>query len=138
MSLPYSDLIFAGLIGNRASSSPELDVLTIEGGDQRADELRTYRQLWDNGRRLGAGLRQLGLKQGDLFGLLMANHAEFVETMVAASATGTTFVPIDPRTKGDKLAYMLEAANCAGVIAADYALPNLAEIRDRVPQVKWV
>ena len=134
----YADLTFAGLIGNRALSNPDLDVLTIEGGGQRADEVRTYRQLWDNGRRLGAGLRQLGLKQGDLFGVLMANHAEFVETMVAAGATGTIFVPIDPRTKGDKLAYMLEAANCAGVIAADYALPNLAEIRDRLPQLKWV
>src|SRR5260221_466609 len=137
MSLPYTDLTFAGLIGNRASSHPDLDVLTIEGGGQRADEVRTYQQLWDNGRRLGAGLRQLGLEQGDLFGLLIANHAEFVEAMVAAGATGTVFVPIDPRTKGDKLAYMLKAANCSGVIAADYALPNLAEIRDHLPQLKW-
>ncbi len=62
MSLPYSDLTFAGLIGNRASSNPDLDVLTIEGGGQRTDEVRTYRQLWDNGRRLGAGLRRLGLE----------------------------------------------------------------------------
>jgi len=68
----------------------------------------------------------------------MANHAEFVEAMVAAGATGTAFVPIDPRTKGYKLAYMLKAANCSGVIAADYALPNLAEIRDQLPQLKWV
>lgn len=138
MSPAYSDLTFAGLIGNRASSNPDLDVLTIEGGGQRADEVRTYRQLWDHGRRLGAGLRLLGLKQGDLFGLLMANHAEFVEAMVAAGATGAVFAPIDPRTKGDKLAYMLKAANCCGVIAADYALPNLAEIRDQLPQLKWV
>jgi crotonobetaine/carnitine-CoA ligase len=138
MSLPYSDLTFAGLIGNRASSNPDLDVLTFEGGGQRADEVRTYRQLWDNGRRLGAGLRKLRLKHGDLFGVLMANHAEFVEAMVAAGATGTVFVPIDPRTKGDKLAYMLKAANCSGVIAADYALTNVAEIRGQLPQLKWV
>src|SRR5258705_13074168 len=122
MSTPYSDLTFAGLIGNRALTKPDLDVLTIEGGGARVDDVRTYRQLWDNGRRLGAGLRRLGLKRGDLFGLLMANHAEFVEAMVAAGASGAVFVPIDPRTKGDKLAYMLNAANCSGVIAADYAL----------------
>ncbi len=138
MSAPYSDLTFAGLIGNRARSNPDLDVLTIEGAGQRADEVRTYRQLWDHGRRLGAALRGLGLQQNDLFGLLMANHAEFVEAMVAAGVTGTVFVPIDSRTKGDKLAYMLKAANCSGVIAADYALPNLAEIRDQLPQLKWV
>src|ERR1700751_2555568 len=111
MSLAYSDLSFAGLIGNRALSNPDLDVLRIGGGGQPADEVRTYRQLWDHGRRLGAGLRLLGLKQGDLFGLLMANHVEFVEAMVAAGATGAAFVPIDPRTKGEKLAYMLKASN---------------------------
>src|ERR1700740_935612 len=114
MSTSYSDLTFAGLIGNRALSTPDLDVLTIEGPGGATDDIRTYRQLWDQGRRLGAGLRLLGLKQGDLFGLLMANHAEFVEAMVAAGGTGTVFVPIDPRTKGDKLAYMLNAANCSG------------------------
>src|SRR5258706_10322981 len=138
MGTTYSELTFAGLIGNRALSDPGLDVLTIEGGGQRPDEVRTYQQLWDNGRRLAAGLREQGLKQGELFGLLMANHAEFVETMVAAGITGTVFVPIDPRTKGDKLTYMLKAANCVGVIAADYALPHLAEIRDELPQLKWV
>src|SRR5258706_10714845 len=138
MGTTYSELTFAGLIGNRALSDPGLDVLTIEGGGQRPDEVRTYQQLWDNGRRLAAGLREQGLKQGELFGLLMANHADLVETMVAAGITGTVFVPIDPRTKGDKLAYMLKAANCVGVIAADYALPHLAEIRDELPQLKWV
>jgi crotonobetaine/carnitine-CoA ligase len=134
----YSDLTFAGFVGNRAAAHPDLDVLTIEGGGQRPDEVRTFAQLWDVGRRLGAGLRTLGLRQGDHFGLLMANHAEFVEAMVAAGATGTVFVPIDPRTKGDRLAYVLTAANCVGVVAADYALGQVAEIRDRLPQLAWV
>ena len=134
----YSELTFAGLIGNRAASQPDLDVLTIEGGGRRPDEVRTFEQLWDAGRRLGAGLRTLGLRQGEHFGLLMANHAEFVEMMVAAGATGTVFVPIDPRTKDDKLAYMLAAANCVGVVAADYALGQVAQIRDRLPKLKWM
>ena len=136
--LTFSDHTFAGLIGNRAQSSPDLDVLTIDGGGQRPDDVRTYRQLWDLGRQLAAGMRRLGVQQGDLIGVLMANHAEFVETMVAAGLLGAVFVPIDPRTRGDKLAYMLEAARCSGVIAADYALPNLAEVRARLPQLKWV
>ncbi len=134
----YSELTFAGLIGNRAASHPDLDVLTIEGAGQRPDEVRTLAQLWDAGRRLGAGLRKLGLQQGEHFGLLMANHAEFVETMVAAGATGTAFVPIDPRTKDDRLAYMLAAANCTGIVAADYALEQVAAIRDQLPNLKWV
>ncbi|MCK9687160.1 AMP-binding protein [Scleromatobacter humisilvae] len=138
MGSRYSELTFAGLVGNRASSHPDLDVLTIEGGGQRPDEVRTFAQLWDAGRRLGAGLRTLGLRQGDRFGLLMANHAEFVEAMVAAAMTGAVFVPIDPRTKDDRLARMLADANCVGVVAADYALGQVLAIRGRLANLKWI
>src|SRR5580698_4653913 len=126
------------MVGNWLATKADLDVITVEGGGKRADEVRSYRDLWNNGRAIGAGLRRLRLKQGETFGLLMANHAEFVETMVGASATGTVFVPIDPRTKGDKLAYMLKAAHCRGVVATDYALANLLEIKAQLPDLQWI
>ena len=132
------ELNLAALIDARAAAQPHLDVLTIEGAGKRSDEVRTYVQLRDNGRKLAQVLLNLGLKPGESFALLMSNHAEFVDAMVAASAGGMVFVPIDPRTKGDKLAYMLKFANCRGVIAADYALPNLAEVRSQLPELKWV
>ncbi|AXQ28315.1 ATP-dependent acyl-CoA ligase [Solimonas sp. K1W22B-7] len=134
----HSELTLAGILANRAAERPDLDVLTIEGGGKRPDEVRSYRQLWNHGRSLAAGLTALGLQQGERFALLMANHAEFVEAMVAAAVSGTVFVPIDPRTRGDKLAYMLRFANCRGVIAADYALPNLAEVHRDLPELKWI
>ena len=55
----------------------------------------------------------------------MLNHPEFVDVMVGSSIAGTVFVPIDPRTKGDKLTYMLGFAECKGIVVADYALDNL-------------
>jgi carnitine-CoA ligase len=137
MDTLQTDLTFARLMGNRAISNSDCDVLTFEGGGQRADNVRTYGQLWERGRRVGAGLRRLGVVPGDRFALLMANHPEFIEAMVAAGVTGSVFVPIDPRTKGDKLAYMVANAGCVGVIAADYALAELLELRDRLPSVKW-
>jgi len=97
---------------------------TIEGAGAAPDEVRTYRQLWQNGQRLAQALLKQGLQPGDHFALLMANHAEFVDAMVAASICGTVFVPIDPRTKGDKLAFMLENGRCKGVIAPTIALDN--------------
>ncbi len=132
-----SDTTLANLIANRADSHPDLDVLTIEGGGRREDETRSYRQLWDNGRRLAQALIGLGLEPGQHFALLMANHAEFVDAMVAASISGTVFVPIDPRARGDKLAFFLDDAQCRGVIAADYALDNLAEVRGRLRHLAW-
>ncbi|HEX7375388.1 MAG TPA: AMP-binding protein [Steroidobacteraceae bacterium] len=134
----YDPLTLAGLIAERAASSPDLDVLTIEGAGVRDDEVRTYAQLWTRARALAAGLLRLGVGPGARIGLLMANHVEFVDTMVACSLAGAVFVPIDPRTRGDKLAYMLRAASCCGVIAADYALPGLGQVRGQLPALHWV
>ncbi|MFP3741123.1 ATP-dependent acyl-CoA ligase, partial [Burkholderia sp. SIMBA_019] len=48
------------------------------------------------------------------------------------------FVPIDPRARGEKLAFMLDSAGCRGVIAADYALDNLLAVRASLSQLSWV
>ena len=127
----------AALIANRVETMPDVDVLTVEGAGVRPDEVRTYRQLWQNGQRLAQVLIDQGLRPGEHFALLMANHAEFVDAMVAASISGTVFVPIDPRAKGEKLAFMLTNSRCRGVIAADYALDNLLAVRDSLP-LRWL
>ncbi|MES2262578.1 MAG: AMP-binding protein [Pseudomonadota bacterium] len=130
--------ILAHLVAERAATTPDLDVLTFESGAARPDQVRTYRQLWEQGLRGAQALAGLGLQPGDHFALLMANHAEFVDAMVAASIAGAVFVPVDPRAKGDKLAYMLDHARCKGVIVADYALANLAAVRERLPLLDWI
>src|SRR5258705_534503 len=132
------DNILANVIANRAEALPDLEVLTIDGGGVRPDDVRTFRQLWGNALRMAGVLIDQGLQPGEHFALLMANHAEFVEAMIAASVVGAVFVPIDPRTKGDKLRFMLDNARCRGVIAADYALDNLADIRDERSELRWV
>src|SRR5690606_3832703 len=88
--------------------------------------------------RIAATLVDRGLARGDRFALLMRNHPEFVEALIAASVTGCVAVPIDPRTRGERLAYTLRDAGCRGVIAADYCLPALAAVRARVPDLAWV
>jgi len=47
----------------------------------------------------------------------MANHAEFVDAMVAASICGTCLYRSIPH-QGRQLAFMLENGRCKGVIAA--------------------
>lgn len=129
--------ILANLIANRAVSTPDLDVLTFEHPGC-ADEVRTYRQLWDNGRRIAAALNAGRVGRGGHFALLMQNHPEFVDAMVGASISGAVFVPIDPRTRGDKLVYMLRHSGCRGVICADYVLDDLEAVRGRLPELEWI
>ncbi|NJD32462.1 MAG: ATP-dependent acyl-CoA ligase [Gammaproteobacteria bacterium] len=134
----YDPLTIAGVVSRWAAEKPDFRVLTVEGAGVREDETRKYAELWDKGRSLATGLRKLGLRPGDMVATLLANHAEFVDLMVAGSLLGAALVPIDPRTKGEKLTYMLSAANCKGVIAGDYALQELLGVREKVPSLQWV
>ncbi len=134
-------MIVAQMIAERMTTMPDLDVLTfvqVEADGTLSDACRTYRQLWENGQRVAAALHEIGMNDGDSFGLIMQNHPEFVDSMVGSSIAGTVFVPIDPRTRGKKLAYMLAHAECRGAIVADYASANLAEIVADCPALEWL
>ncbi|MBR0568893.1 AMP-binding protein [Azoarcus sp. L1K30] len=131
------ELILANLIANRAETHPDLDVVTFEHPGCE-DEIRTYRQLWDNGRRVAVALNEGRVGGGGIFGLLMQNHPEFLDAMVGASISAAVFVPIDPRTRGEKLVYMLRHSGCRGVICADYVLDTLEEVRDQLPELVWI
>lgn len=138
MTQSYDQLTLAGVIQEQALQHPDMVVATFEGADVRPDDTRTFAQLWENGRRLATGLHALGLRPGDRVGTLLANHPEFVDLMVAVSLLGAALVPIDPRTKGEKLVYMLASVGCKGVIVADYALAQVQATRQGIKGLDWV
>jgi crotonobetaine/carnitine-CoA ligase len=129
-------LIIANLVADRSVRQPDLDVLTFE--NEGTLETRTYRQLWENGQRLAQGLAGAGMQRGDRFALLMFNHPEFVEFMVASAILGTVFVPIDARMRGAKLAYMLSDSGARGVVGASYSMDGLLEALPDCPQLEWL
>ena len=133
-----NELILADLVAARAEEAPDFDVVTFDGEGKRPHEVRTYADLWSNGNRIAAGLVDRGLARGDRFGLMMRNHPEFIETMVAASISGGVFVPIDPRTLGQKLAYTLRNSGCRGIVCADYVLPQIQAVRAELPGLQWI
>ena len=134
MARERNDLILADIIATRAERNPDFPVLTFECAE-RDDEARTFAELAERGNRLAAALISRGLERGDRFGLMMRNHPEFVEAMIAASTSGTVFVPIDPRTKREKLAYTLRNSGCKGMVIADYNLGQLEEVRGDLPDL---
>ena len=123
--------IMANLIEDWAQKDPDLDVLTFVsvGADgELAEQTRSYRQLWENGQKLAALIRSQGLGEGDPFAIVMPNHPEFVDLMVASSILGTVFVPIDPRTQGDRLRYMLDFAECKAAFVSPDALSSVQAV----------
>ncbi|MBK7250922.1 MAG: AMP-binding protein [Gammaproteobacteria bacterium] len=137
-----NDLRLSDAIETRAERRPDHDVLTFEhyslDGGATPDEVRTYRALRDNAHRIAAHLKRKGLQKGDRFAIMMRNHPEFVEAMIAASLLGAVFVPIDPRTRGEKLAFLIGNSGSRGIIAADYALGAVLAVRARCPALAWV
>lgn len=133
-----NEMVLADLIAARAEARPDLDVVTFEAGETGVEEVRTYAQLWANANRLAAGLLARGMDYGDRFAILLRNHPQFIELMIAASLTGLVLVPIDPRTRGQKLAYTLNDSGCRGIVCADYNLAQVAEVRGQIPSLDWV
>ncbi len=142
MSWETNEGVLADLVRVRADRDPDLDVLTFEhlslDGGATPDEIRTYADLAENANRLAAGLIARGMGKGDRFALMARNHPEFVEAMIAASISATVCVPIDPRTKGEKLAFMLTNAGCRGVVCSDSSLQQVAVARQLTDGVEWV
>jgi crotonobetaine/carnitine-CoA ligase len=137
-----NEFLLGHLVRMRAEQQPELDVLTFEhlslDDGKTPDEIRTYAELADRANHIASELIRRGLGRGDRFGLMMRNHPEFVETMAAASSTATVIVPIDPRSRGEKLAFFLRKAGCRGVICADYSLAAVDAVREQVPDLEWI
>ncbi len=136
------EAILTDLVQARAERDPDFPVLTFEhlslDGEATSDEVRSYADLVTNANRIATALVRRGMERGDRFGLMMRNHPAFVEAMIAASTTGCVFVPIDPRTRGEKLAYMLKNAGCRGMLCADYCLPQLQEAQRLDLELAWI
>jgi crotonobetaine/carnitine-CoA ligase len=135
-------MILSHLIALKAEQQPDRDILTFEhlslDGGKTSDEVRTYADLQRNGNRIAAYLAAKGVQKGDRFVISLRNHPEFVEAMVATSITGAVFVPVDPRTKGEKLAFMINNSESQGIICADYNLAEVDAVRASCPHLQWV
>jgi len=136
------EMVLADLIQIRSEQQSDLDVLTFEhlslDGLATPDEVRTYGSLQTNANRIAAGLVAKGVAVGDRFAIMLRNHPEFIESMIAASILGAVYVPIDPRTRREKLAYMLRNSGATGIICADTCLGELASVRSELPDLGFV
>jgi acyl-CoA synthetase (AMP-forming)/AMP-acid ligase II len=119
----------------RAEDKPDFNVVTFENGDFPIEVL-TYKDIVVSGRKLAKKLISAGIRKGDSFALLMRNHPEFIYALYAATAVGAVMIPIDPRVKGDRLAYMLRDSESKGLIFTSEFMNNVREVLPRIPDVK--
>jgi len=91
------------------------DAIALVSGDERV----TYAELSRRGARIGALLQGQGVARGDRVAVLLENRIEFVAGLVGILRIGAVFMPINPSTKDDKLAYMLNDARASALLTED-------------------
>ena len=89
------------------------------------NETVTYGEMATRAARLAAGLRDRGVKSGDVVGLLSYNCTEFLETIFAANVLGAIAMPINWRLAAPELRYILEHSE-ARALVCDESLVDLA------------
>jgi carnitine-CoA ligase len=135
------NVVLAALVYDQSERYPDLNILTfvtIAEDNTYQEETRTYLQLYQNGQALARRLRTLGIGVNDNVALMMNNHPEFVDSMVGASIIGATIVPVDPRTVGAKLSYMIDFTECKGIICADYCVEAVLGVVNECKALRWV
>lgn len=124
-----NQVVFSRIATAEAERDPDRVVFVFENGEHPVETLTTG-DLALSGAKVAAALRAAGLRRGDRVAVMLRNHPEFLSALVATAALGLPTVPVDPRSRGDKLAYFLGFAECAGLITADYVVadPGAAEV----------
>lgn len=121
MNDPIDRTVVSRLARRGAAREPDRTVFVFEN-QPHPDEPVTFGDLEIHGNQLASRLLADGLRPGDSVAVMLRNHPEFVYGFVANTRIGVTTVPIDPRSRGEKLRYLLELAEARAVIAADYSL----------------
>ncbi len=121
----------------KADENPDFQIITFENNPY-PDEVLTYSDIVVKGNKLARAMERMGIGRGDTFSTVMRNHPEIVLSMYAASALGAIMVPIDPRSKGDKLRYQIRDSGSKGVIFASEFMDSMDEVLSELPDVKTI
>ena len=77
----------------------------------------TYSELWQEARAWAAGLRELGVKPGDVIALQIPNVIDFPRAYYGALAAGAVIVPVHLLLTPDEMAYVLKDSGATMLIA---------------------
>lgn len=129
--------LLANIVASKCEQMPDRQILTFINERQDLVETRTYAEVLDNANSLAIFMRGQGMKIGDRFAALLQNHAAMVEALIAASIGGFVIVPIDPRTSGKKLEFMISDSGCSGIFCAEYNGSSAVEVAQKA-ELGWV
>jgi long-chain acyl-CoA synthetase len=92
------------------------------------EERISYEELQQRVDRCAAGLRGLGIGEGDCMAVVLHNCPEFIVAFFACSALGAIFLPLNPQYTREELQRFLLDGEAKAVIAASARIAALREL----------
>jgi len=125
------------LIEIKAHEKPDKEILIFEKGEHGEDVL-TYQDIYASSNKIARMFLENGIEKGDAYAIFMRNHPEFVAALFAGPTIGAVATLVDPRTRGDRLKYMLTDSKAKAVVVSDECLPQLEAVIADLPHIKLV
>jgi amino acid adenylation domain-containing protein len=98
------------LIEEQCKKSPRATAVKFQERSLR------YDQLGLEIIRMGAYLREMGIKKGDIIGLCVDRSIEMVVALIGIMKAGATYLPLDPGFPSARLKFMLNDSQCPFLI----------------------
>lgn len=96
----------------------------------------TWNELNKRANSLAQGLKDLGLKRGDIVAILLNNCTEFIEITYAVNQIGCVWLPMNFRLSSNEFQYILENSEAKALITEREYIPAITSISDNLPDLK--
>ncbi|MGB2886035.1 MAG: class I adenylate-forming enzyme family protein, partial [Dehalococcoidia bacterium] len=130
-----NQVIASHLAEIKADEDPDREIYIFEKGPLGEDVL-TYKDLYENSNKIAKLFADNDIGKGDTYAVFMRNHPEFVYSVLAGPTVGAVMVPVDPRTRGNRLKFLLNDCKAKAVIVSGECLGQLEEVINDIPSVK--
>jgi amino acid adenylation domain-containing protein len=124
---PYpSEMTIVDLFAAQVARTPHVEAIRL------GDESLTYRQLNHRANQMAAHLRALGVAPGELVMIFMEHSIEVVVAILGVLKSGAAYVPVDPASPKDRLAFILQdmKEGLGGILPT---LVTHSRLADRLP-----
>ena len=110
------------------------DKIALVCGDRRV----TYAELEQTANRLAHALMAEGVGRGDRVAVHLENSVEAVVAVMAILKAGAVFMMVNPTTKAEKLAYVLNNSRARAIVVPARKMPVLETCWAETPHLKLV
>jgi malonyl-CoA/methylmalonyl-CoA synthetase len=100
------------------------------------ERILTYGELESRARRCAARMRMLGLEPGDRVAIVTTDKMPFLAAHLGALFASAVSLPLNPRSTGDELRYLLQDSGARVVVAGRDEWPVVESLKPALPELR--